>query len=68
MIYGLTTESSIEEFVDLFEKLGARFITKKDDYAMCWLGDVSFSLHLATKSRPAKIEIDTDATGVVLID
>ena len=68
MIYGLTTESSIEEFVDLFENLGARFVTKKDNYAMCWLGDVSFSLHLAMKNRPAKIGISTDATGVVIID
>ena len=68
MIYGLTTESSIEEFVDLFEKLGARFVTKKDNYALCWLGDVSFSLHLATKGGPAKIGIHTNATGMVLID
>ena len=68
MVYGLTTESSIEDFVDLFEKLGARFVTKKDNYALCWLGDVSFSLHLSTRSSPAEIRIGTDATGVVLID
>ena len=55
-------------FVDLFEKLGARFVTKKDNYALCWLGDVSFSLHLATKGGPAKIGIHTNATGMVLID
>ena len=68
MIYSLTTESSIEDFIDLFESLGARFVTKKDYYALCWIGDVSFSFHLATKSRPAIIGINTDATGVVLID
>lgn len=68
MVYGLTTESSIEDFVNTFEKLGARFVAKRDNYTMCWLGDVSFSLHLSTKSRPAKIGIGTRATGVVIID
>ena len=70
MIYGLTTESSIDEFAEVFEGLGAE-VDKYDTGVNAKLGDVWFQLKktkgLSGNALP-RIRIDTDQTGIVYID
>ncbi len=68
-IYGLTTESSIADFVEVFEALGAK-VTKSEYTANAKLGDVWFQL---SKTRVfgeglSKFKINTDQAGIVYID
>ena len=66
-IYGLTTESSFDEFVELFESLGAKYVSKNNYNARAKIGEVWFNLYKPNKG-PAEFNISTQATGVVLID
>lgn len=66
-IYGLTTESSLDEFVELFESLGATYVTKHTTTASAKIGNAWFKLYKPNKG-PAEFSISTQATGVVIID
>ena len=69
-VYGLTTESSLEDFARVFDALGAR-VELYDTTAHAKLGDVWFSLrkfkNQADNILPM-LTIRTDQTGIVLID
>ena len=69
-VYGLTTESSLDEFAEVFEALGAN-VTKYKSSAAAKLGDVYFLLEkikgLSGDGLP-KIRINTDQTGGVDFD
>ena len=69
-IYGLTTESSIDDFVKVFEALGAK-VDKSENTANAKLGDVWFQLRkikgLTGEGLP-QIRINTDQMGIVNID
>ena len=70
MVYGLTTESSIDEFAEVFEALGAK-VDKYDTGVNAKLGDVWFQLKKSkglNGTALPRIRIDTDQTGIVLID
>ena len=67
MVYGLTTESSIDDFAEVFEALGAK-VDKYEGGANAKIGDVWFQLRKSTERRIAKITIDTDQTGIVCVD
>ena len=69
-IYGLTTESSIDDFVKVFEALGAKVRTSEYN-ASAKLGDVWFQLtkiKSITGEGLPKIRISTDQAGIVLVD
>lgn len=69
-VYGLTTESSLEEFAEVFEALGAE-VNKSDHVVNAKLGDVSFQLSKVkgvTGDYLPKIRIRTDQSGIVCID
>ena len=69
-IYGLTTESSMEEFAELFEALGAK-VSKSEFTVNAKLGDVSFQLSKLkglTGDGLPKIRIETRQMGIVHID
>ena len=69
-IYGLTTDSSLDDFAEVFEALGAE-VNKSKHTVNAHLGDVSFQLTklkgLMGEGLP-KIRIDTDPMGRVCID
>lgn len=69
-VYGLTTESSFNEFAEVFESLGAE-VNKHNTGVNAKFGDVSFQLStikgLDGEGLP-KIRIRTDQTGIVCID
>ena len=69
-IYGLTTESSLDDFARVFDALGAK-VSRSEYNVNAKLGDVSFQLSklkgLTGEGLP-KIRIDTDQMGIVHID
>ena len=69
-IYGLTTESSLDDFARVFEALGAK-VSRSEYIVNAKLGDVWFQLSklkgLTGEGLP-KIRIDTDKMGIVYID
>ena len=69
-IYGLTTESSLDDFARVFDALGAK-VSRSEYNVNAKLGDVSFQLSklkgLTGEGLP-KIRIDTDQMGIVYID
>lgn len=69
-IYGLTTESSLDDFAAVFEALGAK-VDQSDKVVNAKLGDVWFQLSKVkgvTGDYLPKIRIDTDQMGIVYID
>ena len=69
-IYGLTTESSPDEFAEVFEALGAK-VSKLDYIVNAKLGDVSFQLNKSKGLKGdglPKIRISTQQMGIVHID
>lgn len=69
-VYGLTTESSLEEFAEVFEALGAE-VNKSNNVVNAKLGDVSFQLSKVkgvTGDYLPKIRIRTRQSGIVYID
>ena len=69
-VYGLTTESSLDEFAEVFEALGAK-VDKSKSTVNAKLGDVSFQLNKIkglTGDGLPKIRINTDQTGLVYFD
>ena len=70
LIYGLTTESSLDDFAEVFEALGAK-VDKHDTVVNAKLGDVWFQLDQTKWLKGtglARIMIDTDQMGIVYID
>ena len=67
MVYGLTTESSLDDFAEVFEALGAK-VNKYDSGVNAKIGDVWFQLSKPKRSGIAKIRINTDQTGIVYVD
>lgn len=69
-IYGLTTESSLDDFARVFDALGAK-VSKSEYNVNAKLGDVWFQLSklkgLTGEGLP-KIRINTDQMGIVHID
>ena len=69
-IYGLTTESSLDDFARVFDALGAK-VSRSEYIVNAKLGDVWFQLSklkgLTGEGLP-KIRIDTDQMGIVHID
>ncbi len=69
-IYGLTTESSLDDFARVFDALGAK-VSRSEYNVNAKLGDVWFQLSklkgLTGEGLP-KIRIDTDQMGIVYID
>ena len=69
-IYGLTTESSLDDFARVFDALGAK-VSRSEYIVNAKLGDVWFQLSklkgLTGEGLP-KIRIDTDKMGIVYID
>ena len=66
-IYGFTTESSIDEFEEVFTSLGAT-VTRYETVARAKLGDVWFKLDIPLRGGVPYITISTHSTGVVDID
>ena len=69
-VYGLTTESSIDDFAEVFEALGAE-VKKLENKVNAKLGDVSFRLTKSkgiTKDGLPKINIHTNQMGIVCIN
>lgn len=66
-VYGLTTMSSIYEFADAFEKLGAT-VSISDNLVRARLNDACFTLRGSTKNSHPVITISTDQVGIVNID
>lgn len=67
MVYGLTTESSLDEFADAFEALGAD-VTKSDSVVRAKIGDVWFRLYIPRRNGVPMISVSTQAPGAVMID
>ena len=65
-VYGLTTESSLDDFEDLFDSLGAK-VSRYDSGVNARIDEVWFRLYTPKNGIP-EITISTQATGVVLID
>lgn len=69
-IYGLTTESSLDDFARVFDALGAK-VSRSEYIVNAKLGDVWFQLSklkgLTGEGLP-KIRINTDQMGIVHID
>ena len=69
-IYGLTTESSLDDFARVFDALGAK-VSRSEYNVNAKLGDVSFQLSklkgLKGEGLP-EIRISTDQMGIVHID
>lgn len=66
-VYGLTTETSLEDFEELFTSLGTSMVIKNDTGVRAKIGEVWFSLNTPTNGVPY-ITISTRATGAVMID
>ena len=69
-VYGLTTESSLDDFARVFEALGAK-VHKSELTVYAKLGDVSFQLSKNIGYRGEgipHIEIYTYQTGIVIVD
>ncbi len=66
-VFGLTTESGIEDFAAVFEELGAES-SIGDNYVNAWIGDVRFRYFNGGGKKLPYISIKTEATGVVYID
>lgn len=69
-IYGLTTESSLDDFAEVFEALGAK-VTRAKSVVNAKLGDVSFQLDhnkgVLGEAVP-QIRINTLQSGIVHVD
>lgn len=66
-VFGLTTESGLDEFEKIFISLGAT-VTRYETVARAKLGDVWFKLDYPLRNAVPYITIGTSATGAVHID
>lgn len=69
MVYGLTTESSVNDFEDVFKELGAD-VSVGIKAVVAKLNDATFILFVATVNSPPIITITTEPSraGIVCID
>ena len=66
-VFGLTTESGLDEFEKIFISLGAT-VTKHESVATAKIGNVWFKLDYPLRNAVPYITIGTSATGAVHID